>query len=369
MSATPHSPSDPSALARRDVLLDRLIEASTSTMALFSVHIGDRLAFYDVLASEGALTPGQLAVRTGTHERYVREWLEHQAVVGIVAVEPGTSGDGRRFYLPAGHDEVLADRESLNYLAPLAQITVGAARPIDDVVQAFRTGGGVPFGDYGRDMREGQARMNRAAFLYQLGGEWIPAIPDVDRRLGEDPPARIGDLGCGAGWSAIGLARTYGKVVVDGFDLDAPSIEMASRNAVQYGVQDRVRFAVRDAGAADLEGQYDLVTAFECVHDMANPVAALRVMRALTKTGGTVLVVDERAGEAFEPMSSGVEGLLYGFSVLHCLPSGMADSPSAGTGTLMRPDTFRRYAAEAGFTSVETLPIDHLMFRFYRLTP
>ena len=117
---------------------------------------------------------------------------------------------------------MLVERDSLNHLAPLAQITVGAVYPFAALLDAFRTGGGVPYRDYGVDMREGQAGMNRAAFLYQLGAEWLPAIPDVHARLQADPPARVADVGCGAGWSSIGIARAYPKARVDGFDLDDP---------------------------------------------------------------------------------------------------------------------------------------------------
>jgi len=132
---------------------------------------------------------------------------------------------------------------------------------------------------------------------------------------------------------------------------------------------DRVDVRLRDAADPALAGRYDLVTAFECLHDMSDPVAALRTMRRLAGEGGTVLVVDERVGEVFTPEGNDVERFMYGFSVFHCLPVGMADQPSVGTGTVMRPPTLRRYAQEAGFRDVEILPIDNFFFRFYRLLP
>lgn len=134
-----------------------------------------------------------------------------------------------------------------------------------------------------------------------------------------------------------------------------------------WGLTDRVHFQVRDAGDPALEEAYDLVTAFECVHDMSDPVGALRTMRRLSRERGTVLIVDERVGESFTAKGNNVEWMMYGWSVLHCLPVGMADGPSAGTGTVMRADTLRRYAAEAGLGSVEILPVDNFFFRFYRL--
>jgi 2-polyprenyl-3-methyl-5-hydroxy-6-metoxy-1,4-benzoquinol methylase len=294
--------------------------------------------------------------------------LEQQTVAGILEVEnPTAEATARRFRLPAAYAEVLVERDSLNYLAPLAQLVVGAVHPLRKVLDAFHHGGGVPFGDYGTDLREGQARMNRAMFLQQLGQEWLPAISDIHARLQADPPARVADIGCGAGWSSIGLAQAYPKVQVDGFDLDAPSIELAQANLRQANLNGRVKFQVRDAGAATLAGHYDLVTAFECVHDMSDPVGVLRTMRGLVNGTGAVIIVDERVGDTFTPTGNEVEWMMYGWSVLHCLPVGMADHPTTGTGTVMRTDTLRRYAREAGFREVEVLPIDNFFFRFYRL--
>jgi 2-polyprenyl-3-methyl-5-hydroxy-6-metoxy-1,4-benzoquinol methylase len=352
----------------RDAFATKVLESAAAAIDLFTLYLGDRLGYYEVLAADGPLTPSELAARTGTHERYTREWLEQQAASSVLRVEnPDGPAEARRFYLPAGHDEVLTDRDSLNYLAPLAQLFGGAVRPLPSVLEAYRTGSGVAYADYGVDLREGQARMNRAMFLHQLGREWLPAITDVHARLQADPPARVADFGCGAGWSTIGIARSYPKANVDGFDLDAPSIDLARANAAESGLNGRVCFHVRDAGDPELAGQYDLVTAFECIHDMSRPVAALRTIRRLVKEGGAVLVVDERVGESFTPAADLVERLMYGFSVLHCLPVGMAEQPSAGTGTVMRPETLRTYAREAGFRDLEILPIDNFLFRFYRL--
>jgi 2-polyprenyl-3-methyl-5-hydroxy-6-metoxy-1,4-benzoquinol methylase len=354
----------------RDRLIERLMQATSGVFDVFTVQIGNHFGYYRLLAQRGPLTSAELAARSGTNERYVREWLEQQTVTGILAVEnPGADAQARRFLIPAGHIEVLVERDSLNHLAPLAQITVGAVYPFAALLDAFRTGGGVPYRDYGVDMREGQAGMNRAAFLYQLGSEWLPAIPDVHARLQADPPARVADIGCGAGWSSIGIARAYPKAQVDGYDLDSPSVEMAQGNAREMGVAETTTFQVRDAGNPALAGQYDLVTAFECIHDMSQPVAVLRSMGKLAGERGAVLVVDERVGETFTPAGTDVERMMYGWSVLHCLPVGMADTPSAETGTVMRPDTLRRYAREAGFRAVEILPIDNYFFNFYRLIP
>jgi 2-polyprenyl-3-methyl-5-hydroxy-6-metoxy-1,4-benzoquinol methylase len=204
-------------------------------------------------------------------------------------------------------------------------------------------------------------------FINLLGTEWLPAIPDVHERLQSGMPARVADVGCGTGWSSIAIARAYPNVQVDGFDLDETSIAIARENAVAAGVADRVTFAVRDAADPQLAGRYDLVTAFETVHDMARPAEALRAMRALAREGGAVIIADERVGETFSAPGDEIERLNYGFSVLHCLPASLAETPSAGIGTVMRPPTLRRLAAEAGFREVEILPIENDFWRFYRL--
>jgi SAM-dependent methyltransferase len=179
------------------------------------------------------------------------------------------------------------------------------------------------------------------------------------------PPGSV-DVGTGAGYSAIGIARAYPKVLVDGLDLDPPSIALAKENAKAKGLSDRVKFYVRDAADPELAGQYDLVIACECLHDMSQPVSALRAMRSLAGKDGAVLVIDERVGESIDAPTD-VEWMMYGWSVLHCLPVGMVGDNPAGTGTVMRPGTLERYAKEAGFSRVEALPIDIFFFRVYRL--
>ncbi|AOY58797.1 MULTISPECIES: class I SAM-dependent methyltransferase [Desulfococcus] len=353
---------------RRDAFIEALVGAANGYFKIYSIYLGHRLGLYRGLADLEALTSGELAARTGTHERYVREWLEQQAVAGILEVADETAPTlERRYRLPSGHAEVLIDRESVNYLAPLAQAAVGVARPLEALEAAFRSGGGVPFAEYGEELRRGVGELNRPLFLYQLGREYLPSIPDIHRRLLADPPARVADMGCGTGWSAIGMAQSYPGIHVDGFDVDAASITDARDNARNAGLDHRVRFEVRDAGDPDLTGAYDLVTAFECVHDMSDPVAGLTTMRRLAGSRGSVIVMDERTGERFTTADNPIEQFLYGFSVMGCLPSAMAEQPSAATGTLMRPDTLRQYARQAGFRDIEILPVENDFFRFYRL--
>lgn len=364
-------PSDTSdRTARRDALSSRLFDATVGLMDLASVYMGDRLGLYRALQRLGPATSAELAARTDTHERYAREWLEQQAVTGLLAVDdPARPAPDRRYSLPAGHEDVLVDPDSLATMVPFAQFGVGVVRAMPALLEAFRTGGGVSWAEFGRDLREAQASQNRPAFLKLLGEEWLPAIPDLHARLAADPPARVADVACGAGWSAIGIARAYPKVRVDGLDLDGPSIALAQGNVADAGLGDRVTMTVRDAADPALAGRYDLVTIFEALHDLSRPVEVLRACRQLLGPGGSTLVVDERVADAFGAPGDAVERLMYGFSVLCCLPSGMADRPTAATGTVMRTDTLRRYATEAGFRAVEVLPVANDFFRFYRLRP
>ena len=353
---------------QRDALIERILTDITGVWNIYSLYIGDQLGLYARLAEAGPRTSVQLADDLNLSERYVREWLEQQTVSGVLKVEnPDDGPTERRFSLPQGHVEVLTHRESLNFMAPMAQIVIGIVSPIHAVLDAFRDGGGVPYADYPADMRLGQAAANRNMFLYQLGTEYLPAIPDVHARLLADPPARVADIGCGLGWSSIGMARAYPNIRVDGFDLDEVSIVEAKQNVAEAGLTDRVEMLLRDAGDSGLAGQYDLVTAFECVHDMSDPVSALASMRRLAGENGTVIVMDERVGEKFTPTGNEVEQIMYGYSVFHCLPVGMADHPSVGTGTVMRPDTLRGYARAAGFADIEILPLENYFFNFYRL--
>jgi 2-polyprenyl-3-methyl-5-hydroxy-6-metoxy-1,4-benzoquinol methylase len=350
---------------RRDALVERLFANAVGAFDLFAVYLGDVLGLYRLLAASGPLTSAELAGEAGLHERYVREWLEQQAASGLIEVTQ--DGDARRFRLPAGHDEALLDASSLSYIAPMARSVVASIRPVDRLLEAFRTGDGVPYAEYGEDMHEAQAAFTRPLFENLLGKEWLPGVPDIHERLLADPPARIADVACGQGLSSIEMARAYPKVRVDGIDSDRASIERGRANLAGSGVEDRVTLHERDAADAGLAGRYDLVTIFEALHDMSYPVDVLRAARDLLAEGGVAFIGDERTEDEFTAPASEVERLFYGFSVFHCLPVGMVGEDAAGTGTVIRPATVGRYAAEAGFSSCEVLPIENDFWRFYLL--
>src|SRR5215216_8197760 len=225
-----------SASATPDEITGRIFSSLVNALELFCVYVGDQLGFYRALHEGGAATPGELAARVGTNERYTREWLEQQAVAGYLAVDnPEASADERRYHLPDGYEAVFVDPESLIGGASMAQILAGTVAPLSQLLEAFRTGDGVPYADYGRNLHEGQARVNRPALMHLLAQEWIAAMPDVDARLRAEPPARIADIGMGQAWSSIALARAYPKARIDGFDLDEASVTAARENVRESG--------------------------------------------------------------------------------------------------------------------------------------
>ena len=297
----------------------------------------------------------------------MREWLEHHAASGLLAVDDPAAGPlQRRYRMPPEHVPVLADPDNVSYEAYRGVEAVRAARPLPELVEAFRNGGAPPPLPW---EPEGRAEFNRALFVNLLGSEWLPAIPEVDRRLRAQPPARVADVACGTGWSSIAMARTYPSVTVDGFDLDPDVVAAATDNAGQAGVADRVRFAVLDAADPDLPGRYDLVTIFEALHDMSRPVDALRAAHAMLADGGSVVIADERVEDEFTAPAPERDRRAYGWSVVSCLPGAMGDPGTAATGAVMRPATLAGYARAAGFGQTETLPVDAGDWRFYRLLP
>ncbi|MBW3668378.1 MAG: methyltransferase domain-containing protein [Actinobacteria bacterium] len=339
-----------------------------ATQELIATYLGVRLGLYNDLAARGPATAPELAARTGTAQRYVREWLEQQAVAGVLAVDDvAKPADARVFALPPAHAEVLTLSDSPFSIASLAVLPLGGvAGALPALLDAFQTGAGVPDDAYGEDWRHGHGGANRGLFVHGLGRWLVEALPDVHLRLSA-PGARAVDVGCGSGWAAVALAQVYPMLAIDGFDLDAGSIELARRHAADAGVADRVRFEVRDASGDDLAGRYDLVCLFDALHEMAEPVAVLRTCRRLRADGGTVLLMDARVAESFVAPAGEVERFQYATSVLHCLPAGLTPAGSSATGTVLRPSMVRSLAVRAGFAGAEVLPIDERFHRFYRL--
>jgi SAM-dependent methyltransferase len=352
----------------REALAGRLVDGLTQAMEMFGVYLGVELGLYRALDELGSATEAELAGRAGIAPRYAREWLEQQAVAGYLACDdPAEPAERRRFRLPEGHAEVLVDADSPFHAAPLAQALAGTAGVLPRLLEVYRDGGGVAYADFGRGIRDGIAAANRPMFLHELASVWLPAVPDLDRRLRSAPPPRVLDLGCGRGASSVALARAYPRATVLGVDLDQASVDDARAAAAEAGLADRVSFVVGDAARLAPEAPFDLVTIFEALHDMGDPVRALRAARERLADGGSVLVADERVADTFTAPGDATERLMYGWSILHCLPATLAEDPVEATGTVLRAPTLARWAAAAGFTDFEVLAIDNPFWRFYRL--
>jgi 2-polyprenyl-3-methyl-5-hydroxy-6-metoxy-1,4-benzoquinol methylase len=350
------------AVDRSDALVERLFTDTIGALELFSIYIGSELGLYGQLAGE-PITASELAARAGIAERYAREWLEQQAVAGLIDVAHGDAGE-RRFALSADQARVLASPDDLAHVAPFAHMLAGIGGVLDRVVQAYRDGGGVAYSAYGKAFRHGQGHINRPAFMHDLPNDWMDALPDVGGRLRE-AGGRVADVGCGQGFSTVAMAQAFPRADVEGIDADEGSIRDARRHAAEAGVE--VDFVVADATAIAERGPYELVLVLEALHDLAQPVEVLAAIRASLAPGGVALVVDERVADSFAAPGDEVERMMYGWSVTHCLPTQMVEQPSAAVGTVLRADTLREFAMEAGFGRVSVLPVENDLFRLYRL--
>ena len=342
----------------------RLFEAGLAAVELANIALGLRLGLYRAL-STGSATAAELAVRAGVDRRYAREWLEQQAASGVLDVEDVLAGEEqRRYVLSPEHAHVMLEQDPEAYMGALAESAAAAATWLPMLEPAYRSGAGVPYAAFG--VHDLQAAFSRPVFANHLVQTWLPALPGVHPKL-VSGVARVAEIGCGEGLAAVLMAESFPGVRVDGFDLDDASITAARSAAVAAGVADRVRFEATDAVTLETRHGYDLVCCFEMLHDSSDPVGVLAAMRALRGDSGTVLVVDERVAERFTVPVGPIERLLYAFSTLHCLPVGLAQQPSAVTGAVIRPSTVRRYAREAGFGSVDEVPVEHPQFRLYLL--
>lgn len=342
-----------------------LFMACLATMELANIELGIRLGLYEAMAGAGGVTAADLAASAGIASRYAQEWLEQQAVAGVLEVDDVTKPAGeRRFTLPNAHAHVLIDDDSEACMKPCAAVVPWLGTALDIMVEEFRNGTGAAFGLF--DLHDIQAAFTRPVFANHLVQTWLPALPDVQAKLTAGKAVRIAEVGCGEGLAAITIARAYPNAEIDGFDLDDASIAVAREQAAAAGVGERARFGARDAADPTIVGNYDLVMAVEMLHDVPDPVGILRTMKRLAGDHGTVLVIDERTEETFTVPASEMERFFYTFSTLHCLAVSLQDG-GVGTGTVIRPDTVRGYAADAGFSTVDVLDVEHPQFVLYRL--
>jgi 2-polyprenyl-3-methyl-5-hydroxy-6-metoxy-1,4-benzoquinol methylase len=345
-----------------DTFQERLFTELNAGLSCLNLQLGYRLGLIQVLAEADPITPVELAQQMGYAERYVREWLECLAA-GEYLDYDSTTG---RFSLPPEHAAVLVDPDSPSSAIGVVGWIPSFANILPQLMEAFRTGGGVPYEAYGLDMLTAQGLFNRPMFINDYVSAWIPTMPDIESKL--KAGGQVAEVGCGLGWSVIALAQGFANSQIDAIDPDELSIQEAQSNAEKAGVSDRITFHLSTVEEAPIQGPYDLITAFECLHDMPYPVQALSRMRELLAPDGVVLIADEAVGDTLEENTNFMGHFLYNFSVLHCLPQAMAFPNAAGTGAVIKSSTVSKYADEAGFKSIAILPIENPQFRFYRLT-
>ena len=303
------------------------------------VVLGDRLGLYRAMAGAGAMTPAELAAKTGTSERYVREWLGAQAASGYVRLE------GDRFVLPDEHAVPLTDESSPACVIGAFETALGAVQATDRITEAFRTGGGMGWGEHHSDVHEACERFFRPGYLNFLTTAWIPAMSDVEAAL--QSGARVADVGCGHGASTLLMAKAYPASSFVGFDGHEQSIEMARKRAADAGLTDRVRFEV--GTAQDFAGRYDLVMFFDCLHDMTDPAGACRHAHDALDPGGTMLLVEPFAGDTVADNLNPVGAAYYGFSTLLCTANAMQQQGSLALGAQAGEARLREVVTGAGF--------------------
>jgi len=313
-----------------------------ATLNTALVVMGDRLGLYRALAGAGPLTPGELAERTGVSERYVREWLNAQAAGDFVEYDPNTA----RYTLPPEQAVALTDESSPAYLPGFFQIALGSVLDSPRITEAAKTGAGIGWHDHVSDVHEGCERFFRPGYNANLVSSWLPALEGVVEKLARG--ASVADVGCGHGASTVLMAQAFPNSTFVGSDYHDASIAIARQRADEAGVSDRVRFEV--ASATSYTGKkYDLVTMFDCLHDMGDPIGAARHVLGSLTPDGTWLIVEPAAGDRVEDNLNPVGRAYYAFSTLLCTPSSLAQEVGLALGAQAGEARIRNVVTSAGF--------------------
>jgi SAM-dependent methyltransferase len=313
-----------------------------SALTASLVVIGDKLGLYRGMAGAGPVTPAELAKKTGTNERSVREWLAAQAAAGYVEYDKASG----RYTLPAEHAVALTDEESPACVLGGFQGMTAAMRAAPKVTEAFRSGKGVGWHEHDPDLFEGTERFFRPGYNAHLVGDWIPALDGVEAKLKKG--GHVADIGCGHGASTIIMAKAYPNSTFVGFDYHGPSIEKARQRAKAAGLDHRVKFEI--ANAKTFEGTYDLAACFDCLHDMGDPVGAAAHIRSRLAKDGTWMLVEPRAGDHVHDNLNPLGRLFYSVSTLVCTQASLSQEVGAALGAQAGEARLREVCTQAGFT-------------------
>lgn len=336
---TTPDPATPVSDEKIHAFLGKVIDDFGAALSCALVYIGQKLGLYQAMAGAGPLTPGELARRTGTVERYAREWLVNQAAGGYVEYDPATG----RYSLPPEQAVALTDERSPFYVGGGFYVIKAMTRAETRIEEAFRTGGGMLWREHDPDLFLGTERFFRPGYAAHLVAEWIPSLTGMEGKLRAG--ARVADVGCGHGASTIILGRAYPESRFFGFDDHEPSIERARQAAAEAGIADRVQFSVAEATVIPGEG-YDLIAFFDCLHDMGDPIGALQRARRALAAEGSVLIVEPMAGDSVEENFNPLGRTYSAASTLCCTANSLAlGGPALGA---IASDRALREAVTAG---------------------
>jgi SAM-dependent methyltransferase len=325
-----------------EAFVGKVVTECAAALSVPLVVIGDRLGFYRTLAESGSLTSAELAQRTGTKERYVRDWLVNQAAGEYLTYDAQTE----RYSLPDEHAVVLTNEGSPYFLGGAFQVTPSLIMAQDHICELFRTGEGMAWGDHDHDLFPGAERFWRSGYIANLVENWIPALDGVKAKL--EAGATVVDVGCGYGASLILLAKAFPQSRFFGFDTHGPSIEHARNTAGEAGISDRVIFDV--SSAAQYPGTaYDLITFFDSLHDMGDPVGAIRHARETLAPAGSVMIVEPMAGQRVEENLNPIGRAFSAFSVLCCMPNAIAQG-EVTLGTIATDQQLRDVVVAGGLS-------------------
>jgi 2-polyprenyl-3-methyl-5-hydroxy-6-metoxy-1,4-benzoquinol methylase len=334
------------------LLQERIIADAGGAMAIPLALLGDRLGLFGALAGGGPATASELAERTGLAERYVREWLLVMAASEYITYQNDaerTSATTARYYLTPEQATFFTDPESPYYMVGAFQTFSSAPRTFDRLVEAFRTGDGIGWHEHDDDTYIGNERFFRPAYKAHLVSSWIPALNGLQERLVDG--VRAADVGCGLGASTIIMAQAYPATEWTGIDSHPRSIELARSRAADAGVADRIDY--QQAGATELSGPYDFVTFLDCLHDMPDPLGALRAARAALTSDGHVMLVEPKSSDVITDGFHPLGRMMVAASVFVCLPSGLSAAPATGLGNQAGPTRTLLLAHEAGFSTAQ----------------
>src|SRR5215471_10411894 len=346
---------------RAEQFTGRVLTDTAAAATVVMAALGDRLGLFKQLAQAGPATSGELARRAGLSERYVREWLSGMRAAGYLEFSDAED----RFWLPAEHAPTLAAEPGPAFFGGVHQELIGAIQRYDQVAEAFRRGGGVRPAELHPDVWAGTSRFTAQWHQNMLVQQWLPLVPEVTGKLRAG--AWVADVGCGTGQALIALARAFPTITGTGYDTHPPSVEQARRAAAEAGLADRISYQVLDA-AAGLPGSFDVITTFDVVHDAVDPPGLLRSIRDALNPGGSYLCLEINCSDQATANTGPIATLLYGFSVLYCMTTSLAEG-GEGLGTLGLPEpVLRELAGKAGFARVRRVEMDNPFNSLYELT-